>query len=100
MIRKPFLILLLALPSVAAFGANWPEHPQLQAVRAETAPVVDGDLSDSAWQEAPEFTDFTQHDPDDTLPATLPTSVRILYDDHAIYFGVKMIDPLRLQAPP
>jgi hypothetical protein len=90
---KRLLLVFLVLFSSAAYAANWPEHPVLHAVRATQSPVVDGDLSDPAWQKAPEFTDFTQHDPDDSKPATMPTSVRIVYDDHAIYFGVKMIDP-------
>ncbi|HEX3578627.1 MAG TPA: DUF5916 domain-containing protein [Thermoanaerobaculia bacterium] len=86
-------VFLIALCAAGAYAANWPEHPVLHAVRATQSPVVDGDLSDPAWQKAPEFTDFTQHDPDDGKPATMPTSVRIVYDDHAIYFGVKMTDP-------
>ena len=84
------VVLACSVPS--AYGANWPEHPQLRAVRADRAPSIDGDLSDPAWQNAPEFTDFTQHDPHDTMPSTLPTSVRIVYDDDAIYFGMKMVD--------
>ncbi|HEY0159928.1 MAG TPA: DUF5916 domain-containing protein [Thermoanaerobaculia bacterium] len=74
-------------------AANWPERPTLRAVRAAAGPAIDGDLSDPVWQGAPEFTDFTQHDPDDGQPATMRTSVRIVYDDHAIYFGAKMEDP-------
>ncbi len=62
------------------------------------APVIDGDLSDPAWKDAPEFTDFTQHDPDDGKPATQRTSVRIVYDDSAIYFGAKMSDAQRPSA--
>lgn len=76
-------------------AASWPERPTLHAVRATSAIVIDGDLSDAAWQAAPEFTDFTQHDPDDGKPATLRTSIRILYDDNAIYFGAKMTDDHR-----
>lgn len=90
--RALFVVPLLAVCSLAD-AANWPERPTLRAVRATTGPVIDGDLSDPVWQTAPEFTDFTQHDPDDGQPATMPTSVRILYDDHAIYFGAKMVDP-------
>ena len=86
-------VFLVFLSTAAAYAANWPEHPVLHAVRATQSPVVDGDLSDPAWQKAPEFTDFTQHDPDDGKPPTMPTSVRIVYDDHAIYFGAKMTDP-------
>jgi hypothetical protein len=84
---------IAVLSAAGAFAANWPEHPILHAVRAAPAPVIDGDLSDAAWQKAPEFTDFTQHDPDDGKPATMPTSVRIVYDDRAIYFGIKVTDP-------
>ncbi|MGZ8830519.1 MAG: DUF5916 domain-containing protein, partial [Thermoanaerobaculia bacterium] len=79
----------------AAHPANWPEHPRLHAVRVAVAPVIDGDLSEPSWQNAPEFTDFTQHDPDDTRPPTMRTSIRIVYDDAAIYFGAKMTDPQR-----
>src|SRR5438874_9185594 len=90
------LAFIICVVSISANGANWPEHPVLHAVRVNgSPPVIDGDLSDPAWQQAPEFTDFTQHDPDDTKPATLRTSVRIVYDDKAIYFGMQMDDTNR-----
>jgi hypothetical protein len=94
---KRSLLVLLAAFGVATAGLadNWPEHPVLHAVRATASPVVDGDLSDAAWQSAPEFTGFTQHDPDDGKPPTMATSIRIVYDDHAIYFGAKMTDTQR-----
>ena len=91
-------VLLIFFVTAAAQAANWPEHPVLRAVRVSAPPVVDGDLSDAAWQSAPEFTDFTQHDPDDGKPPTMKTALRIVYDDHAIYFGMKMIDPQRPSA--
>jgi hypothetical protein len=65
----------------------------LHAVRVSAGPAIDGDLSDAAWQDAPEFTDFTQHDPVDGAPPTMRTSIRIVYDDDAIYFGTKVEDP-------
>lgn len=92
-VKSIALCFLLAVPAQAA---NWPAHPTLQAVRVTAAPAIDGDLSDAVWQTAPEFTDFTQHDPDDGLPATQPTSIRVVYDDQAIYIGAKMSD----SAPP
>ncbi|HET7710554.1 MAG TPA: DUF5916 domain-containing protein, partial [Thermoanaerobaculia bacterium] len=95
MTKKLWFLLLLLTPALAVHAANWPERPTLRAVRTATPPVLDGDLSDQAWQSAPEFTDFTQHDPDDGQPATLKTSVRVAYDDKAIYFGMKMNDPER-----
>ncbi len=92
--RRSLALLLLAAAPLAR-AANWPEHPTLHAVRATSPIVIDGDLSDAAWQAAPEFTDFTQHDPDDGKPPSMPTSLRIVYDDKAIYFGAKMTDPGR-----
>jgi hypothetical protein len=86
-------IALVLTAAAQLSAANWPERPQLVAVRVSPPPVLDGDLSDPAWQNAPEFTDFTQHEPVDGAPATMPTSVRIVYDDDAIYFGAKMVDP-------
>lgn len=93
--KKPLLCSILLFTAASARAANWPEHPVLRAVRAAASPIVDGDLSDAAWQRAPEFTDFTQHDPEDGKPSSMPTSVRIVYDDHAIYFGIKCTDPQR-----
>ncbi len=92
---KRLLVTIGILAAIPLQAANWPEHPQLRAVRATAPPVIDGDLSDPAWQNAPEFTDFTQHDPDDTKPPTMRTIFRIVYDDSAIYFGAKMEDPER-----
>lgn len=92
--RKVILLIVFAA-AAAAHAANWPDHPILHAVRVSTPPVIDGDLTDAAWKNAPEFTDFTQHDPDDGKPATMKSSVRVVYDDHAIYFGLKMDDPQR-----
>jgi hypothetical protein len=96
MLRRTLLLcfsLLIVAPLLRA--ATWPERPTLHAVRVATPPVIDADLSDPAWEGVPEFTDFTQSDPHDGQPATLRTSIRIVYDDHAIYFGAKMEDPER-----
>jgi hypothetical protein len=69
-----------------------PPRPTYQAVRAAAAPVVDGDLSDAAWQSAPEITGFTQRDPNEGQPAIAQTKVKVVYDDDAIYFGAIMED--------
>jgi hypothetical protein len=93
--KRAFILFALTICAAPLRAANWPEHPILRAVRVSAPPVIDGDLSDAAWQSAPEFTDFTQHDPDDTKPPTMRTSIRILYDDKAIYFGARMDDTHR-----
>ena len=90
---KKILLCVLLVCAPVLRAANWPDHPTLRAVRATSPVTIDADLSDAAWQNAPEFTDFTQHDPNDGEPATMRTSFRVLYDDEAIYFGAIMEDP-------
>ncbi|HEY0787769.1 MAG TPA: DUF5916 domain-containing protein, partial [Thermoanaerobaculia bacterium] len=55
-------------------------------------PRVDGKLDDEVWQLAPPITGFTQQQPDTGAPATEPTIVRVLFDDHALYVGAQLDD--------
>lgn len=91
--RSVQLIAILLCLAANVRAANWPEHPILHAVRATSPITIDGVLDEAAWQSAPEFTEFTQHDPDDGQPPTMKTSLKIVYDDKAIYFGARMWDP-------
>jgi hypothetical protein len=62
------------------------------AVRTDQRPVLDGLVNDSQWQQAPAVLDFTQFDPNEGALPTEQTSVRILYDDRALYVGVICYD--------
>ncbi len=86
----PALITLVTGWTVLAQEAK--PRPSYQAVRAAKAPVIDGDLSDAVWQNAPEITGFTQREPDEGKPARQQTRVKIAYDDDAIYFAAVMED--------
>ncbi len=79
--RRVWLVLWLLL-GVA-------EYP---AVRTPSPPVVDGDLSDPVWAEAPPMEGFVQRDPDEGQPASQRTVVRLLYDDRALYVGAYLYD--------
>lgn len=57
--------------------------------RLEAAVQIDGDLSDSAWQQAALLTDFSQYQPVDGRPAVEPTEVYVWYGEDAIYFGIR-----------
>lgn len=57
------------------------------AVRVDGKIDIDGYLNETAWQKAQAFSDFRQHDPDDGAQPTESTTVKILYDDEAIYFA-------------
>jgi hypothetical protein len=59
------------------------------AVRAEKAPVLDGEvLADPAWAAVPPLVEFWQTAPFEGAPASEATEVRILYTEDALFFGV------------
>jgi hypothetical protein len=66
--------------------------PTATAVRAAAAIHVDGHLDEAAWAAATPVTEFTQYDPDEGKPASEATEARILYDDEALYVGVRLHD--------
>ena len=64
----------------------------MRASRA-TGPInIDGKLNDPAWQAAVPSSDFTQSYPKVGAKPTDSTQVRVLYDDDALYVGVRMFD--------
>ncbi|HZJ65629.1 MAG TPA: DUF5916 domain-containing protein [Kofleriaceae bacterium] len=56
-----------------------------------TSPQLDGRLEDPAWQTATAFTAFVQKNPDAGGPPSEPTSVRIVYDDEALWVGIDCV---------
>ncbi len=56
-------------------------------------PIVDGRLDERDWTEAETATDLVQRGPDPGALATVPTEARFLYDDEALYVGVRLFDP-------
>jgi hypothetical protein len=64
----------------------------ITAVRTKYPPLLDGFVTEAQWQTVQPVLDFTQFDPiEGGLPTEL-TSVRMLYDDHALYVGVICYD--------
>jgi hypothetical protein len=67
----------------------------LRSLRAEPVDqplVLDGRLDDPSWARAPVATDFVEQGP---RPGILPhfrTEARVLYDDEALYVGVRAYD--------
>ena len=53
---------------------------------------LDGQLDEPAWQTAPVSGGFIQSYPSPNQPAPDPTEVRVLYDDKALYVGIRMFD--------
>src|SRR5438552_1416590 len=68
---------------VIAAGIQNPVHdtvPALTAIATSERIVIDGHLTEAAWAAAVPVSGFRQHDPDEGLPATERTNIRILHD--------------------
>ena len=86
--------MLFAVPALGQTDSTTSHtpHASVQAIRVNRAPTIDGHLTDEGWTLAPPATEFIQRDPDEGQPATERTDVRVLYDDQAIFIGIRMFD--------
>ncbi len=56
-------------------------------------PTIDGALDDRAWSTAAVATDFVEAGPHPGILPAYRTEFRVLFDEKAIYFGVRAFDP-------
>ncbi|HJQ21083.1 MAG TPA: DUF5916 domain-containing protein [Gemmatimonadaceae bacterium] len=103
--RVASLVLLIVAPATLAFAqratpadTNTRPLPVSVAVRASGPIRIDGRLDEIAWRSAPVTDQFTQIDPEEGKPASQRTEVRVLYDDDALYVGVRLWDSGRITA--
>jgi hypothetical protein len=61
--------------------------PHLAAVRTQQTPNVDGRLDDAVWRSVVGSEGFTQKFPDEGRSPSDRTTVRVLYDDDALYIA-------------
>jgi hypothetical protein len=64
----------------------------MRATRRTTPIVIDGRLDDAAWATAEPTGAFVQSCPQPGVTAPDQTQVRILYDDDALYVGIRLFD--------
>lgn len=88
MLRKLSCLTLLSLLCVYLCA----QQKTLQAVKATSAPKIDGVLDDAAWQSAPLASNFIQNFPNYGQPSSQKTEVRVLYDDEAVYVSAYLFD--------
>jgi hypothetical protein len=86
----PLITVLLCIPPRDETCAQTARG--ISAVRTSVPPRIDGLLSDSCWSNAQPSSEFTQFDPTEGAPPTEQTSVRLLYDDNALFVGVMCND--------
>jgi len=99
--RRLILSFTVLLSASVAYAANWPEHPVLHAVRAAQSPVVDGDLSDPAWQKATRIDQWYETNPGENAEPKAKSVGYLAYDDHFFYAGFEFLDPqpAKIQGP-
>ena len=94
----PFILALMLPVAIAAQNTQPRQAPQqrvvpvMRAARASASIKLDGKLDEPAWSSAPAATEFTQSYPNPGAQPTQKTEARILYDDDAMYVGVRMFD--------
>jgi hypothetical protein len=88
--KQLFFTLALCL-SIFCIGQT---KKSLHIKRTQTSPKIDGVLDDEAWKTAEVATDFIQFRPEMgvTLPEDKKTTVKVTYDDNAIYFAAHLKD--------
>ena len=92
------LVIALALPAVVQAQNPTRQAPQqrvvpvMRAARATSSIKLDGKLDETAWSTATPATAFTQSYPNPGAQPSQKTEARILYDDDAMYVGVRMFD--------
>ena len=91
-------VLLISLLASAACYVQ-PDTRSLVATKAVHQPSMENP-SDTAWSAATTVSGFKQREPFEGRPATEKTSVRVLYDKHALYFLIHCYDsePRRIVA--
>ena len=95
--RLPRWVACVLLAGGLLAAVSLPSAAQSQGVHAATRAVtpairLDGDLSDPAWREAAVISEFVQREPTEGAPPTYRTEARVLYDDVALYVGVRAFD--------
>jgi len=94
---KKLDFILIPLSSLIFLGSVHAQ-PVLKAVVADSAPVVDGDLSDPCWQSLPAVTEFWYVGTGS--PAAEPTTAWLAYDNENVYvaFDCKDSQPDKIVA--
>jgi hypothetical protein len=70
-----------------------PTDTSAHAVRATSAPVIDGKDGDQVWSTTPVITAFQEWRPTEGKPPRFKTEAKIAYDESNLYVYVRAFDP-------
>jgi len=83
------VFLLVAFLGSIVLGAD---TPSATAIKADAAPVLDGQLDDAVWQQGSWYANFSRINRPDAA-ALVQTSFKVAIDSSAIYFAVRANEP-------
>ncbi len=84
---------LVLVPALATTSAAQEPAPRLQVGSLPPDLRLDGYLDEPAWAEADAIQGLTMVEPDEGVPASMGTEVRVLVDETALVFGILCRDP-------
>ena len=89
-----FLLGLLTIFPTLTVGQDTAtfERPLYPATRVDEAPELDGYLDDPVWANLPVINRFIQQIPDEGMPASEKTEVKIAYDETNLYIAARCYD--------
>ena len=88
--RLSFVAVLLVLMAGRAVAASEPARVLVAHPRGDAPIDVDGRLDEAAWRAAPVGDAFVERVPVPRARPPVDSEVRVLFDDEAIYVGVRM----------
>lgn len=94
---KKELLLVLGIGFIGFFNAQEikKERKKSTTARVSEAPVIDGILNDTVWKDVALLSEFITFRPNNgkRVTAAYQTTVKVIYDDAAIYISATMLDP-------
>ena len=90
---RPFVVALCVVVATPGLAQSRP-LTESRAVRLPPGDGIrlDGRMVEPVWAIAPATNSFTQLDPEEAKEASERTEVRVLFDDNALYVGVRLYD--------
>ena len=89
---RPVVALMLCFAAAAVFAEE--DTRTTVTIHRATGPItIDGDLSDSGWQNATKYEKWYETNVGDNVEPPVKQIGYVTYDDHFLYVGIDMWDP-------
>ena len=87
---KIYFILFFSFSLIEGYSMS--EKRKIFAKKISEEIILDGEITESFWEEAQVTSDFVQYSPRDSIQAQLQSEFRVAYDDKFLYIAAQMED--------